>query len=72
VSAPETAPPPPEDSFRSDETTRRTGIVLTRCQQCSMRVRQDEMAVHLAHAHNIGPSTGGKDKGKRNRRDRER
>ena len=48
------------------------GIVLTRCQHCSMRVRQDEMAVHLAHAHNIGPSTGGKDKGKRNRRDRDR
>lgn len=70
MTAPETATPPPEDTSRPAETTRRTGIVLTRCQQCGMRVRQDEMAVHLAHAHNIGPSSGGKDKGKRNRRDR--
>lgn len=30
--------------------------VFGRCDRCSMTVRRDEMDVHLAHAHNIGPS----------------
>jgi hypothetical protein len=37
-----------------------------------MRVRNDEMDIHLAHAHNIGPSTGKKDKGGRDRNRRSR
>ena len=48
------------------------GIVLSRCHRCSMRVRNDEMDIHLAHAHNIGPSTGKKDKGGRDRSRRSR
>jgi hypothetical protein len=26
-----------------------------RCSTCSMGIRRDEMDVHLAHSHNIGP-----------------
>ncbi len=37
--------------------------VFGRCPQCSMKLRRDEMDVHLAHAHNIGPAAK-KDKGK--------
>ena len=48
------------------------GIVMSRCHRCPMRVRNDEMDIHLAHAHNIGPSTGKKDKGGRDRNRRSR
>jgi hypothetical protein len=37
-----------------------------------MRVRNDEMDIHLAHAHNVGPATGKKDKGDRDRKRRSR
>jgi hypothetical protein len=34
-----------------------------------MQVRSDEMAIHLAHAHNIGPAVK-KEKGRDRRHDR--
>ena len=48
-------------------TQRGMGPTLQRCAKCSMRVRRDEVDIHLAHAHNIGPATGRKDKGGRDR-----
>ncbi len=51
--------------------TEDTGSVdaLGRCPRCSMRVRRDEMDIHLAHAHNIGPVvTKEKGKDRRNKR----
>jgi hypothetical protein len=37
--------------------------VLAWCPRCSMQLRQDEMDIHLAHSHNIGPAAK-KEKGK--------
>jgi hypothetical protein len=44
-----------------------TAVELLRCSRCTIRVRRSEMDIHLAHAHNVGPSTGKKEKGGRNR-----
>jgi hypothetical protein len=38
-----------------------------RCTRCSMRLRRSEMDIHLAHAHDIGPSTGKKERSKDSR-----
>ena len=38
------------------------------CPRCSMRVRRSEMSIHLAHAHNIGPTSDRKRKGGGGRR----
>ena len=56
---------PPE----ATETTRPTTatIELMRCSHCSTRVRRDELEIHLAHAHNVGPVTEKKKKGGRDR-----
>ena len=63
----------PERPERSEPPARTGGgIVLARCHRCPMRVRNDEMDIHLAHAHNIGPNTGKKDKGGRDRNRRSR
>ena len=45
----------------------RSTIELFRCNRCSIRVRRDEIDVHLAHAHNVGPTPGKKEKGGRDR-----
>ena len=45
---------------------------FTRCSQCSMQLRRSEMDIHLAHSHNIGPSTGKKDRGRDGRGKRRR
>ena len=42
-------------------------IELMRCSHCSTRVRRDELEIHLAHAHNVGPVTEKKKKGGRDR-----
>jgi len=54
---------PPEDGGSRADT-------MESCPTCSMKIRRSELAVHLAHAHNIGPSSGGKRKGQRGGRDR--
>jgi len=46
------------------------GDVLTLCSKCTMRVRQSEMDIHLAHAHNTTRDAKKPKKG--NRRDRDR
>lgn len=40
------------------------------CPMCSMNVRRSELAVHLAHAHNVGPASGKKRKGQSGGRER--
>jgi uncharacterized C2H2 Zn-finger protein len=47
--------------------TNRSNIELLRCSRCSIRVRRDEIDVHLAHAHNVGPTPSKKEKGGRDR-----
>lgn len=42
--------------------------VFARCGRCSRQVRRSEMDMHLAYIHNIGPSTGKKDKNRNGRR----
>lgn len=43
---------------------------FSRCPRCSMEARTSEMAIHLAHSHNIGPAPS-KEK-RRDSRDRRR
>lgn len=47
-----------------------SGDPLTTCSKCTMRVRQSEMDIHLAHAHNTTRDAKKPKKG--NRRDRDR
>lgn len=52
-----------ETERRSETDEGRNLNALGRCSRCSMQVRRDELDIHLAHAHNIGPAAK-KDKGK--------
>ncbi|MFC2153020.1 hypothetical protein ACFLQ7_00055 [Actinomycetota bacterium] len=56
------------DEFGGDGGSR--SDTMEPCPMCRMTVRRSELAVHLAHAHNIGPSGSNKRKGQRGGRDR--
>ncbi len=41
---------------RRDDDRGERGDRMEPCTKCGMQVRRSEMAIHLAHAHNIGPA----------------
>ncbi len=57
------------DGAEPREATDSTPDAFGRCPRCSMQVRREELSVHLAHAHNVGPAVKNeKGKDRRNKR----